>query len=349
MTRNMIAANSAVFALLDDFNLKRNMPLENAGQPRWIATDAEDRRILRDCTLARSFVINPTRTIARFDKGADNIFVLAGFDPAVTSSWLTPVPVGAGLLTAVLSELKLKPVGSALEIKQIVDAEDKRAPGYSGHNSVAISSLFPEIRSFWGYNLASDVNERVVFDFILSETVLSGNWIDEELSRNLRQLIELDLIGIPYMTVARSMLDFDQSSLFMSLYRCLESLYAHAGANRLRSSLGIAATWDQVAVALEADLNWRPIEWQSLEALMAMGAMTDLLLIRDSISPAFPGYPPTDVVRAASDYLYKLRNSVVHFRPSHSKVDHTLVNWNELCGACATLISYVYSEVFGSL
>lgn len=349
MARNMIAANTAVFGLLDQFVANRGAPLESTGQVRWIATDDADRRILKDFSLSKTLRISPARVIARFDDPPDNLFVLVGFEPSASSTWLAPFEVGAGLLTAVIAELQPRPQASPLQVKQVVDAQDKRDAGYIGHEASSIASLFPPIRAFLGYNLAPDVDGRIIFDLILSETELSNNWIDGDLCRDLRQLCDLDLTGIPYMTVARSMLDFDQSSLFMALYRCLEALYAHAGANRLRSTLGISTPWEEVAIALETDLSWRPIEWQSLEALVGMGAEPDLILIRDAISPAFPGDPSTDLTRAASDYLYRLRNSVVHYRPAHALIDHSLVDWNKLCRACATLISYVYSEIFGSL
>lgn len=349
MARNMISANNAVFDLLDNYAASRSMTLESTGQVRWIATDSADRAILKEFELSRTFEISPTKAVARFDRLTDSLYVLVGFEDEVQSRWLSPFEVGAGLLTAVIAEVRPRPNVSPLEVKQIVDAEDKRTPGYAGHGANGIATLFPPVRAFYGYNLSKDEDARVIYDFVLSETALSSNWIDSDLCNGLGQLIELDLQGIPYLTVARSMLDFDKASLFLALYRCLESLYAHAGANRVRHRLGLSQSWNEVAVALEAELGWRPIEWQSLEALMAMGAERDLEAIRDSISPAFPGDPPSDRVRAASDYLYKLRNSAVHFRPVHSVVDHSAVDWGRLCQACATLIAYVYSEIFGTL
>jgi hypothetical protein len=349
MARNMIAANITVFRLLDDYAASRSMSLESAGQVRWIATESADRVVLKEFDLSRVFKISPVRALARFDRFPDSLFVLIGFDDGVESRWLTPVDVGAGLLTAVIAEVRPQPTVSPLQVKQIVDAEDKRTPGYAGHGADGIATLFPSLKAFCGYNLSKDEDDRIIYDFVLSETGLSSNWVDDALCKALGQLTELNLHGIPYLTVARSMLDCDRASLFLALYRCLESLYAHAGANRVRSRFGLTQSWSEVAVALEAELGWRPTEWQSLESLMAMGAKQDLEAIRDSISPAFPGNPPAELVRAASDYLYKLRNSAVHFRPAHSIVNHGVVDWGRLCQACATLIAYVYSEIFGSL
>jgi hypothetical protein len=349
MARNMIAANMAIFGLLDRFAADRGAPLENDGQPRWIATDVPDKEILKNFVLSKAVKIDPTRALARFDCVHDNLFVLVGFEQGIGSVWLPPIEVGAGLLTATLAELQPRPIASALEIKQVVDAQDKRDDYYVGHTAADIAGLFPSVRAFQGYNLASDADNRIFFDFLLSETELSNNWIEKSLCCDLRQLIDLDLIGVPYMMVARSMLDFDPSSLFMALYRCLESLYSHTGANKLRTALNITAPWEDIATALESELSWRPIEAQSLEALVGLGDKTDLSNIRDAISPAFPGAPSGDLVRAATDYLYKLRNAVVHYRPVHNTLNHSLVDWTALCRSCATLISYVYSEVFGSM
>lgn len=349
MARNMIAANKAVFKLLDDYASSRSQPLENTGQGRWIATDSEEKAILQESRLSRVFTISPVRVVARFDYCADSFFVLIGFDEDVQSRWLNSVEVGAGLLTAVIAEVKPQPKASPLQVKEIVDAEDKRTSGYTGHRADGIATLFPSFKVFWGENIAKDEDGRIIYDFVLSETGLSSNWVDSALCKALGQLIDLNLYGIPYFTVARSMLDFDKTSLFLALYRCLESLYAYAGADRIRTRFGLTLPWNDVAVALETDLGWRPAEWQSLESLMDMGAQQDLEAIRDSISPAFPGTPPADLVRAASDYLYRLRNSAVHFRPAHSIVNHDVVDWGRLCQACATVIAYVYSDIFDSL
>jgi len=345
----MIAANQAVFGSLDRFAASGGEPLSNAGEGRWIATSASDKGVLVRGELSKALRISQTRSIARIDLHSANFFVLFGFGPAVTSSWLAEEDVSAGLLTVALAELGPKPIASPLQIKEIVDAQDKRAPGYAGHSALDIAGLFPPIRTFVGSNLAAEESDRIFFDFILSETESSDNWIDGNLARDLRLLLDLKLVGIPYMTIARSMLDFDQSSLFMALYRCLESLYSHAGANRLRDVLNVAVSWEEVAIALESELNWRPIEGQSLEALVSMGAESDLSEICDAIRPAFAGGPQAEAAKAAGYYLYKLRNSVVHYRPAHSKIDHNLVDWSKLCRSCTMLIAYVYSEVFGSI
>lgn len=349
MSRNMIAANQAIFHALDRFAASGGEPLDNAGEPRWIATSSRDKGVLLRGELSRSLRISQTRSIARIDLHSHNFFVLFGFGPAVTSSWLAEEDVNAGIVTVALAELNPKPIASPLQIKEIVDAQDRRMAGYIGHSAQDIAGLFPTMRTFVGSNLAAEESDRVFFDFILSETQSSDNWIDEHLARDLRLLLDLKLIGIPYMTIARSMLDFDQSSLFMALYRCLESLYSHAGANRLREALNVTAPWEDVAIALESELNWRPIEGQSLEVLVNMGAGSDLSEICEAIKPAFAAGPSADPAKAAGYYLYKLRNSVVHYRPAHSKIDHSLVDWSKLCSSCTMLIAYVYSEVFGSL
>lgn len=181
MTRNMIAANTAVFSLLDQFSASHGMPLENAGQVRWIATDSADRRILKDFSLSKTMKISPTRAIARFDNELDNIFVLVGFDSSASSAWLAPHDVGAGLLTAVLAELQPRPVASPLQVKEVVDAQDRRDTDYVGHAASSIAPLFPSVRAFIGYNLAPDDDGRIIFDFILSDTE----------SSNLRYLCDL--------------------------------------------------------------------------------------------------------------------------------------------------------------
>lgn len=349
MSRNMIAANKAIFDLLDEYAERHGERLENTGQDRWIATTDADKAILKNYALSKLARFSSTKSILRLDRTPDTVFALVGFDQAIESDWLSPVEVGPGLLTAVLSEALPRPTATALELKQVVDAQDKRDEGYDGHDAGDISELFPNVRAFYNFNVDDDATPQIILDFVLSETSLSDNWITPRLIADLHQLIDLDLIGVPYMTLARSMLDYDRASVFMALYRCFEALYAYAGASKIKNALNLPQSWDLIAAQLELNLNWRPIEGQSLELLMKMAAENDLIKIRDAISPAFPGDGPGDIVRSASDYLYKLRNSVVHFRAIHSLVEHDKVDWESLCCACATSVAYIYSEIFGSI
>lgn len=349
MSRNMVDANKIIFQTLDNFAQSRGVSIDNAGLPRWIASDPLDRKLLKNAALNYQLKISPFRSIARFDYNQDNFFVLFGFDLAVQSIWLGPVSIPDGLLTAALSELLPRPIATPLEIKQIVDAQDNRDVDYSGHAAADVAILFPPMTSFIGSNLSQDENERIIYDLFLSEAQLSNNWIEESLVTQLRQLAFFKLVGIPYASIARASLDYDPSALFMSLYRCMEALYAHSGANKIRSTLNISTSWSDVAVALEQELNWRPVEWQSLESLVSMGYRGDIAKITNAIKPAFPGSQAENEYKSASDLLYKLRNSVVHYRQIHKNVDHNLVDWNTLCASCVDLIAYMYSEIFNTL
>lgn len=349
MSRNMIAANIGIFVAIDEHADSSGAPLENAGTKRYIATNDEEEELLKDLALTYVSRVTPSRVILRYDYGALNVFALSGFNDAVSSAWLDRADLGGAILTAVLADLKPRIIGNIDLVRQVVDAQDGRDKDYSGHSPVAIGALFQSVRSFVGNDIDEAENDKIIFDFMLAEAELSDNWLDSELCSALRQLMTLDLTGIPFKTLARSVLDTDPASLFMALYRCLESLYAYSGASKLRSMLNIQATWETVAVALESSLGWRPTEATSLERLVAMGYKEDLVKVRDAIIPAFPGGGPSQLQRAATEHLYKLRNSVVHFRPAHSLIDLNRVDWKVLSEALINLICYSYSEIFDSI
>lgn len=242
-----------------------------------------------------------------------------------------------------------RPVATPLQVQNIVIAQDSRDAGYNGHDPKDISALFANIQAFSASDVSISDNPKIFFDFALSEARYTPNWVPQRLCDSLQELYTLELIGIPFDVLSRSILDYDPASLFLALYRCLEALYSRSGAERLRASLAISADWEAVARSLESELGWRPVEAGSLESLVRMGAQSEWKSISDAISPAIPGTGGRDRAMTASKAIYKLRNSTVHFRPSTSAIILEKVDWDSLCCSMVTLISYVYSDIFDSM
>jgi hypothetical protein len=66
-SRNKIAANTAVFKLLDGYCSLRDEPLANAGAPRWISTTKGDREFLVRAILAEQLSFSTSVKVARYD------------------------------------------------------------------------------------------------------------------------------------------------------------------------------------------------------------------------------------------------------------------------------------------
>jgi hypothetical protein len=170
-------------------------------------------------------------------------------------------------------------------------------------------------------------------------------WIDEKLAQVLNSVSQLSAASIPYETLCRSILDMDQSALFLALYRCLEALYALTLTQKLMIAVKISKPWAEMAQTLEETLGWYPREEPSLEALLDRAEPEHLQAVMAALGETIP-----DNARSAqcvARRVYQLRNALVHYRPFHRKFSFKGVDWNRLCEAMVSLVFHVYDQVRG--
>lgn len=347
MPRNMIAANKAVFRNLDEYCASRGDPIGNANAARWIATQSEDRRLLKESTISDRLLFTARRGVVRVDHGSDCYFCAIGFDYSEAPVGLVLTDLGAGLLTVLLAELNVPPRVTPIEVRNIVEAAYKDAPPeYGGHDFRLMQTLYPVVDVFSGSGIASDETWKVFFLMCLAECRGGETWIKPTLADELQMLADLPLINIPYRTLCRSIFDTDPGAMFLALYRCLEAVYAFSSARELIAALNLKHDWADVAATLENTLGWHPREEGSLIALFAHGAEIDHRSIFSALGENAPLEASGSISVAAARRVYKLRNDLVHYRPSQARVDYSQIDWNALCQATVGLVCYIYAEVF---
>ncbi|MGJ4892541.1 hypothetical protein ACQR1Y_30395 [Bradyrhizobium sp. HKCCYLRH3099] len=347
MPRNMIASNVKVFGALDRFCSIRADPVRNSDQKRWIATQPAERTFLKDAILSEKHSFGLARGLARFNHETASFFFTLGFDHASPFGAFTEIDVDGGKLTAILAELHPRPRQSPALVRQYVEVEDASIPGYTGHDHTLIASLFPEIRCFVAKDIAPEETWRIFFLFCIQECRQGESWIDETLADTLQTICELEQMQIPYRTLCRSVFDSDPATMFLALYRCLESLYAYSSAEKVITSLGLSKNWGDVAAALEDALDWHPREETSLIALLTNAIEADLVSVFDSLGEQVPTNT-NDVATSAAKRIYRLRNGLVHFRPYHHGIDHGAIDWNRLCTTMAIFVFDIYYKIFRS-
>lgn len=341
----MIDAHARVFGSLDAFCSGRNDPVQNAGTVRWTAgSGQEDKERLLFAELKSSLSFADTLKIGRFDLAETSFFCTVGLDLPEEIDFLQEEDFGGGMLTAILSELKPLPVRSTSEIRNVIEVENKEStPGYKGHESTLIETLFPVIRCFSVKNLAEEETQRVFFLLCLSTAGRGAQWMNSRLRETLTLIAELSPVAIPYRTLCRSIFDIDPSAVFMALYRCLEALYAYSHTTKLMGRLGIQEPWSDVAQVLEETLSWRPREEQSLGTLLRYAVSDDLRAILAAMGEDISD--EGDVLNRATKKIYNLRSSLVHYRPFHQSFRPETIDWNRLCEAAALLVLHVYDSV----
>ncbi len=321
MSRNMIEANSAIFRLLDDYCKLKEGALANAGKARWIASSRDHRRFMIHAKVGDHLTFSQSRKLARLELSNKSYLFTIGFEVAGSKLGVSELELDAAFLTVALSDFLPPPKATIIEIKNVVEWSDKESdPSYGGHDYEGISSLFPKVRVFDITGRAHDETWNVFFQSCIDECEVGASWIESGLAETLRALCALDGGRVPYRVLCRSIFDGDKSSFFLAQYRCLEALYGYSSAHALAKRLSIPAAWFDIAAALENDLGWHPREESSLETILRFASPLDLKTIIFEL-----GYPLPDqfeiLVTRASKAIYKLRNSLVHYRPAQHSVD----------------------------
>ena len=163
--------------------------------------------------------------------------------------------------------------------------------------------------------------------FCLLERQGDPSTINESVTREIEELVKLDIEALPIETISRSLFDADPGSLFLALYRCFEAIYSVRACKKLGHSLGLSKPWQEISRSLEEDLSWRPREQSSLATLLAPVTPGTLDAIFKAIG-SDGAVPTNDKVASA---VYDLRNQLVHFRPGMQlKSMKSDLNWSDL-------------------
>lgn len=342
-SRNKIAANTAVFKLLDDYCSFRDEPLANAGAPRWISTTKDGREFLVRATLTEQLSFSASVKVARYDLSGRTYFITSGMDIPEPPSCVLLEELDGGIVTTFLAEVAPRPTAPPSAVRNIVEvADDLSTERYDGHDHLSICSLFPTIQVFSASDLLAGETFKVFFLICLADRRRIDQWIDEQLADALAAITELSSASIPYLVLCRAVLDMDPAALFLALYRCLEAMYAHDQAQALMTRIGLEKDWVEMAETLESTLGWYPREEPSLEILLATALSEDLRGVAVALREPIPQDAKESSFVAKK--IYNLRNALVHYRPFHRKVSSAAIDWNRLCEAMTRLVRRVHVE-----
>lgn len=348
MSRNMSASNSSIFSALDLYCANRGDPVRNAGTKRWISgpTGAE-KSFLADAKVVFALNFTLTRRVGLFEHEGKSFFCLVGFDGAASFADLVEVPVTGGIFTAVIAELVPKPIAPTSSIRNVVEAQDYSSAGaaYKGHQLALMETLFPRVKVFSFSKIAENEAYRAFFRFCAMECDNGDFWIENRLAAALIELCDLDSISVPFQTLCRSIFDADPAGLFLGLYRCLEALYALNSARKVAKDFNLSTDWTVISIALESTLGWRAPEAASLNQLLGHCEEETFKAVFSALHLETTAVMP-GLIDAAGRQIYKLRNSLVHYRPIHHRTEYKNVDWNELCIVMTVIVKSVYGKIF---
>lgn len=343
MSRNMIEAFQRLFDHLESFADRRGEPVQTRGHGRWARADDDDaKEILKSLRLVQVLRFGEQRALVWARDTQRDYVVMLGFNLEPDLPQLEAISASSGFTMAILSDLLPMPVGSAAQVRNVVEAGSKLEQGYDGHDPRLIEALFPAIQVFACRDpFDAELVARLFLRLSVAECGLSGSWISDGLAEGLASLTDLSVPSMPYGSICQSVFDADPRTMFLAIYRCIEATYAYEATRKLVERLSLPHAWSEVAAALDEEIGWHPKEAQSLNLILQYALDRDLENVCGCLGVA----PGADLRTSAGKAIYELRNRIVHYRPGLAPSTDAY-DWNELCRVMIHIVFHVFTRAY---
>ncbi|MGK7920937.1 MAG: hypothetical protein AB4080_13115 [Trichodesmium sp.] len=351
MSRNMIEANKYIFRELANFVEESQIDLViDRQKQRYIQTDDEDKGWLQKLKIINhKYHILPNFQTASFEYKGNYYFVAIGLQEYIKTNQdeeiLQILELNAGIVTALLFELKIS-IDKKVDPYNIIEeifypSEDKRIP----YNFSTVKDFFEPIcvykipenspfLSLYNINITRISGFYVIKNTQLVLLKFSSNTLDE-----FEKLFFEGSKNIPYENLLLSLVSVSWKYSFLDIYRCIERLFPISELEELHQKLNIQYSLLNFADNIESYIGWKPKENEALNKLINNSPDRAIQILRQ-VKADIEGTKEGKL----GDFIYKIRNSIVHFRPAIQQIELDDKNWNQLIHSCLLVIEYWYAK-----
>lgn len=329
--------------LVDVVEASPDRALTNSEAPRWIKKlSDEDAALMSQADVIEACLV--TRHLrASLLQHEDAIFLCVsgleadeGLPIAFEAIELTP-----GHFALAVSELKLEPKASAIEIFDTIDGSFLGEDGYEGHDLEDVTKLFPDVSIF---QLSKDADSSGsiwrALGVLLSVFYGQGPIeLSEAALESLKELYEAGSDHVPFKNIVQGHLAMSWSGLFLELYRAIEQLYSVPKLTNLTDQWASPKPFYELAELLENQLGWRPKEEDALRELIESCGVSLLEMLANEFCP-----DAENKAQAVAKAIYKQRNSLVHFRPAMPEEVYSTQQWNNRISLMIKLVYKLYEK-----
>lgn len=348
MARNMIEANKYIFRVLDNFiqssEANLSIAIENK---RCIETNDIEKKWLKNLQIIEIQPILSNFKIASFNFESKKYFVTVGwYNRDFSDEIIELIETNAGIFTAIISELKVPIIHQTNPyeiVEEIFYPSDETIIKY---NYSLIAKFFEPISI---YQIIEESPSPFINEGDINLIRLSGFYILKN-----RQLICLKFFpltlskfekifvegakNLPYENLLFSLVSISWRHSFLDIYRCIERLFCISFLEEFHKNLKIELSLLKLSSDLENYLNWKPKENEALSKIINNSPQDAINLLKE-IKLFIDGKEEN-----CSDIIYKLRNSIVHFRPATEEIKLDEANWDKLIYSCLLVIDHWYSK-----
>ena len=343
----MKEANQSIFRVLADFVQASNIgvPISDINV-RCIETDDREKEWLQKLKITTVQPILPNFKTASFEFECNKYFVVVGWHTQeISEEVIQFIEPNAGIVTALLSELKVSVSQNANPYdiaNEIFYESDQRIIKY---DFSLVTNFFEPIYIYQIQENSTFVNQDDIdiislsgFYAIKNRQLISLNFSEATLSRFEKLFIEGSR-NIPFENLLLSLVSVYWKYSFLDVYRCIESLFCISALEDFHKKLKITDSLLKFSADVENYIGWRPKENEALNKLIdnspeeAIGFFREIKIFIDGQEEGKYG-----------ELIYRVRNSIVHFRPANEEIKLDEENWDKLINSALLVIDYWYNK-----
>lgn len=316
-------------------------------QRRWISrlNDTDASLMAEADVFDHQQITRQIRAIC-FEHGAVRYFAVLGLGAAVSvPDGLSPTELTPGTFAVALTQADIQPSAKGFEILDAIGDLHGGVEGFGGYELAAIVKLFPNVEMFeadQNYEYTSNVVR--VLGALIARSYSDGPIAPSDTTWNkVSDLFQSGSEHVPFENVLQGMLSISWGGFFLELYRTIEQLYAVPRLTALVEAWPTTLPYRRLADLLESHLAWRPKEDDALAKIIAECDDSVVGALRDSFSGHRDADQKITAEKVAGD-IYKVRNSLVHFRAALGTVQRTNEEWDDMISAMLDLVKDVYQR-----
>ena len=342
-------ANASIFKKLAFFVTDRGGNIDTSNC-RYINTNAQEKEYLKKIKIIDERLIVTRVKTALFEFNDEKYFAAIGFqnqEEIDTIEAIEFIDMNAGILTALLYELEVPLIQRTSYLEIVNEIFYEQSDDEDGIDFNCVSKFFEPLCIYKIHENSPFIEQGSV-----NLTRLSGFYILKN-----AQLISLGFLpstlekfekifcegseAIPYDNLLLSLVSISWRHSFLDIYRCIERLFCVPALEDFHIKLQIKNSLLQFSADIEEHIDWRPKEKESLNKLFKQSPKE----VIDSLKEIKSIVDGTEEGKYG-ELIYKIRNSIVHFRPANQNILSSLKDrhWDIIINSSLSIVEYLYGK-----